>query len=364
MAENPAAWTMMNNTGAPSDLVVAAKEGTPAGKLAGALNYAEGVGQLASIMKTAKQMAKETTARNNAVGTTASASSPGAAFKADTQHKYQIHFSSTTSDPDFPMVSVTGFLPEDISVDISSDYTPAFGEGLFDPSAGLMQKAIRLAGYSGITQEMSVKIWESTAGIVLSVPITFVAGDIIGGRVVTNVIDPILDLMSLCAPSRGENDWFLTPPGPNVVADLDKVITLAKDVAVLLGEGLVDGAAVVAGALPTGTLVTAVANKIPGVDLSTTSENIGSMITNLKANAAKIDTKGLLKFDHTIRVYIGDFLYFDNVVVDSVSQNYKMILDSQGNPMQATVNVQFTTMLSPTIQDLRKIFVHHSKKKG
>ncbi len=293
-----------------------------------------------------------------------------ATFRESLQHKYQIHIASITSNVENPVISVTGFLPEDISIDISAEYTPAFGEGLFDPSAGLVQKAVRLAGFSGISQEMSVKIWESTQGINISIPITFVAGEIIGGKPVNNIMDPIMDLMSLCTPSKTKGDWFLTPPGPTVVADFAMIGRVLKDSAALsasFASEVVEEIPVV------GSVVTAlkaaatgavdVVNKTTGVDLSTYNlEGVTKQVDDLKKSWAGLDFSQVLRFNSKISVFIGDFLHFDNVVVNSVSQNYQMILDEVGNPMQATVTFNFTTMLSPTIQDLRKIFLHHSKR--
>lgn len=297
-------------------------------------------------------------------------------FRADSAHRYQIFFHSTTSNVENPVVTVVGFLPEEISVDIQANYTAAFGEGLLDPSAGIVQKGLRLAGISGISQEMSVKIWESTEGINLSIPITFVAGEIVGGRQITNVIDPIMDLMSLCTPSKNKGDIFLTPPGPHLATDFNAAKQVVRDIGAFgaslvvegvstaasvagdIGEGLpvvgpmiTAGKALFGGATPEVTVV----SETVGVDLSTetVTKNLNDLGTSIS---------NLINFDSTIIVSVGDFLYFDNVVINSVSQNYSMILDEIGNPMQATVNVSFTTMLSPTIQDLRKIFLHHSRK--
>lgn len=285
-------------------------------------------------------------------------------FREDSAHRYQIFFHSTTSNVENPVVTVVGFLPEEISVDIEARYTAAFGEGLLDPSAGIVQKGLRLAGVSGISQEMSVKIWESTEGINLSIPITFVAGEIVGGRQITNVIDPIMDLMSLCTPSKNKGDIFLTPPGPHLATDFNAAKQVVRDIgafgASLLVEGVYEtsigpmitaGKALFGGSKPEVTVV----SETVGLDLST--ETISKNLNDLGTSISN-----LINFDSTIVVSVGDFLYFDNVVINSVSQNYSMILDEIGNPMQATVNVSFTTMLSPTIQDLRKIFLHHSRK--
>lgn len=327
------------------------------------LNKLPGVGRLTG--PTASSASADPQA-NQAMGVAKSESS----FRADLQHKYQIHVASVTSNVENPVVSVTGFLPEDISVDISSDYTPAFGEGLFDPNAGLVQKAVRLSGFSGISQEMSVKIWESTQGINLSVPITFIAGEIIGGRPINNIIDPVMDLMSLCTPSKNKGDWFLTPPGPKVVADFAALGKVLKDTAALSASVALEGASAMPG---TGTAVDAgraianksidVVSKTTGVDLSTFSlEGVNKQVNDLQSSWNQMDFKNILRFDSKISIYIGDFLYFDNVVVNSVSQNYSMILDEMGNPMRVTVTLNFTTMLSPTIQDLRKIFLHNTRR--
>ena len=56
-------------------------------------------------------------------------------------------------------------------------------------------------------------------------------------------------------------------------------------------------------------------------------------------------------------MYIGNFLYFDKVVMENVGAAYDMQLDENGKPMRATVNVTFSTLFDTTIQDLNSIYL-------
>ena len=58
----------------------------------------------------------------------------GASFAKDSNHSYQVHIVSATNDLTKPITSITAFLPEEISLDITANYTAPFGEGMFDAS--------------------------------------------------------------------------------------------------------------------------------------------------------------------------------------------------------------------------------------
>lgn len=273
-------------------------------------------------------------------------------FAKDSNHQYQIHIVSTSKNPGNPVVAVTAFLPEEISLDIQANYTAPFGEGMFDTSGGILNKVVRASGISGITQEMSVKIWESTEGINISIPITFIAGETIGGVDQDNILEPIMKLLSFCTPSKDKGNVFLTPPGPTISADFGQLLQGVSDAVKVAFNKNLDGVSQ-DDTKKLQSQTVSVTDKTIGEDLSTA--NVTGAGSRLIAASKELADK-VIRYDSRIAVWIGDFLYFDNVVVNAVSQNYKMILDDNGRPMQATVQLTFTTMLSPTIQDLARIF--------
>ena len=266
----------------------------------------------------------------------------GQAFKKTDKYIYKCNIVQATSDPNNPLVAITAFLPEQISLDLSATYTPAFGHGVFD-ATDVTGKSARLMGYSGITQEMSVKIWESTDGISLSLPLIFVAGELIDRQGYSSVIDPIMDLTKLIAPRKIQGDVFLTPPGPKLTADPAKLAAAATGVA---ASGI--------GALKDGV--------VGAFDTLTTGKNSFSISDATKANWNQTgkDFQNIINFNNQISIYIGNFLYFDNVVINGVSQNYEMIPDANGKPMKAMVNLSFTTMFCPTVEDIQKIFLRNT----
>jgi hypothetical protein len=48
------------------------------------------------------------------------------------------------------------------------------------------------------------------------------------------------------------------------------------------------------------------------------------------------------------------------VVITGVSQNYEMIPDANGKPMKAMVNLTFSTMFCPTVEDIQKAFLRNT----
>lgn len=282
--------------------------------------------------------------------------------KSGSKVQYQLQIVSASTSPDKPVISVAAFLPENISLDVSANYTPLMGEGLIG-GGNMAEKALKLGGVSGVTQEMSLKLWESTDGVVIQLPLIFVAGETIGGRVTTSVMDSILDLMSLVAPYKDRA--FLTPPGPTLTTDWNRIrnvaaatANVASTVAINAATGVLDAA--------TGGTATAAVNQV--AQAASGDSSLQVFDTNqVDAVKKSLDAAGeafqdLIVFDKKIAVYLGDFMYFDNVVIKSVSPVFDTIMGppmpptNKSEPLRAAVTVTFETMFTPTIQDLKRMF--------
>lgn len=275
-----------------------------------------------------------------------------------TKSKHLVQFIMASDNASKPSTTVVAFLPEEISLDIQSRYATPFGEGLL-PMDSFVTKAMRTFGISGVSREMSLKVWEGTDGITVSLPLTFTVMDMHAGRKFsTNIVDQILELVAMCAPSKKSGNIFLDPPGPTVVFNTDKVVDVmyTKDSLVTSNES---------GEQAAQTTNDSETQTVEVEKPTSGTSKAMKVVTEGKEKLVRLVqsiTESILAFDTKVSVYLGDFLYFDNVVIDSVSQQYSTIFDKKGQPLYATVNVQFTTMFAPTIEDIREIFKRNLTK--
>lgn len=236
-------------------------------------------------------------------------------------------------------VNVTAYLPEQFSVDLSARYTTPLADaaGLSNSPTGLFLKA---TGNSGMFKQATVKIWDSSDGITMQLPFIFVQGEVING-VPTDINDIVLALMSLASPSDGGLAGSLKAPGPTFL-NLDAVNTEISKLGASLSKFL--------GFSSSGENQAA---EPASTDQNTSQNKESALDTAIKKIA----------FKNRIQVSIGEFLFFDSVVVENVSVTYdtQMVSDSTGRnpprPMKAMVNLTFSTHMTPSIEDIQKIFL-------
>ena len=279
-------------------------------------------------------------------------------FQTQKKYQYQVLIISnrTTNNNSLPPVtSVRAYLPEKISLNVDAGYAMPGGDSGFFNSNNAADKIAHTIGFSGLVKEMSMKVWTTTSGIGISLPLVFVAGETLNGNN-GDLITPILQLFGLNTPSQGFAN-SLIPPGPTV--------SLTKS----LAQNLTNVGSAITGFVDNLTGQTRTPPAQPSNGTNTVAPAKGNVGTTLgtqpvpttlqQFNAAAQNSQGsgdMVAFDNQISIYIGNFLYFPNVVITGVNPDFDMVLDANGIPIQATVSVSFETMFSPTIEDLYKIF--------
>lgn len=268
--------------------------------------------------------------------------------------EYKIHVISQVKDQNGKPIRVSAFLPENISVDYSSDYKAPFDQSVFGDN--LVGNLARAFGNSGIVQEMTFKVWENSRGLSFDIPLVFVADDEYSANSEENsdIILQILKLNRLCAPYRVKGSKFLQPPGPNLKfsgSSFSDAFSQSYEQnlnnEITTDEGLT--------AYDIGKFA---ANPLLGV----LNEGFGlDKRVNAASSALASSLSELIKLENVTSVYIGDFLFLDSVNVESVSQQYDMILGVDHRPMRCMVNFRFTTSMVPTIEDLYRYFGKSSR---
>jgi hypothetical protein len=91
--------------------------------------------------------------------------------------------------------------------------------------------------------------------------------------------------------------------------------------------------------------------------LAAPSEILGGLM--LLAPGPSIISKGLA--GRKISLYIGTYIYMDNVVVKSVGSDIQTICGADGIPHSMTINVEFESFYAgTTTNDLEKMFKQQS----
>ena len=293
-----------------------------------------------------------------------------AALQKDGAYKHKIFFVNNFRDVKDP-IWVTAWLPEQVSLDISATYQRAFGEGLLS-GGGVVNNSMKAFGFSGVSREMSFKVWESTQGITMQVPLIFSLDDTRpAGDSDRDLHAAILKLQKLVAPSQtqtdGKKNLFLTPPGATYrvkrsESETTGTVTQTGDApnnALVAPQTSVDTAQTEDTGSFGGDLVNVLTSTFDvlsgGVKALATGKGIAGTINAIGQELQSLIDNDLELLTWT-SVYIGNFLYFKEVVIDSVSTAYDMRLDADGRPIRATVNVQFTTLFDVTVQDLNAIY--------
>ena len=280
---------------------------------------------------------------------------------------YKLHITSQVLDHDKKTpISITAYLPSNISVDFASDYDEPFNQSIIGDN--LFGNVLKAFGNSGIVQEMTYKVWKSSRGMSFQLPLVFVADDEYNGEGAeySDIMIPILKLNRLCAPSKSSTSVFLNPPGSRLafrddakVSGKDFFDTLnsinsANGIEVnalgdkfgLVGSGIRED-------VEQGNLVQSAVDSAKGAFKAGQSAFHAVEALTVALNGA---IKNQLELVNKTSVSIGNFLHLDSVEFESVSSQFDVILDDKGIPLRATVNVSFTTSMTPTIEDIYRIF--------
>lgn len=218
----------------------------------------------------------------------------------DAMYKFRIHNKANT-------IAFTGFIPPDFGFELSSNWTSPFGDtslmglgqdklpGAAGAAMGTVQSGLTLGGASSFAKIFSAKKWSGPSYLTLNLPVFLDAYT----DTRTEVVENIVSLLSLCAPS--EKGGILVPPGPAPI------------------------------------------NEIAGSAINSVNQATGSDIQN------PVDDS------ESFTVDIGNFFSMSPCVVDSVSANFDNVWeDGTGNPISVDFILNVSSYFAVTREDLKK----------
>lgn len=192
---------------------------------------------------------------------------------------------------------ISAYLPDTVTMTVASDWSAPFAEA----TEGKLNTLATLFGASLKTRSSTVQTWQGSSPIEVTIPFVLTAES----NPRDEIMEPINQLMKLCLPSE-KNGRYL-PPGPNFRNYLRNNATSDSSV----------------------------------------DKSIRSMI---KA------TKDIGAAGERITVQIGKFMYFDDVVMLSVTPTFSsQRLHHTGQPLKAEVEITFRKYTTSVKDDLDKI---------
>lgn len=313
--------------------------GAKGGGLKGAVNAANNVMAMASMMKGGSNGSSDSTYVDieGPIGNFAAQAEQFATLADETQKPYyKLYIISERKDAGEEPLMLTAYMPESVAFDYSSSYRAPFDRSVFGDDK-LFSTGARTFGYTGVLQSMTYKVWESSNGVQMSIPLYFFADDLFeAGMETPDVRIPVLQLMKLVAPQKIQGTLFLKPPGPTAMIDLDAG-----------GEG-----------------VRRAANQISSDMGSAYSESEG-VVDMFKRMASAIAStpaaihEGMsefVKLDSNLTFQFGSLFSLDNVIVENVSPQFDIVPNIDATPSRVMVNVTISTVMTPTLQDFIRYF--------
>jgi hypothetical protein len=273
------------------------------------------------------------------------------------------------------LVQIEGWLPEEITFDVSAQYEAPYAQGL-NQSLPVIGQLSRALGVNLTTQAMTAQVWQGSTDINFQIPIVFQAET----DAYRDVIEPVLNLLKLTMPIDSVGGGLLEAPGPHIdidrlersITDTVKTLTpgpqqekqIKEKIVGALGSidafarSFIDAAGDASdylASLKNNTLGTLLKTGVKGAKFSQKAANEGAVAVN---------TALVNSIVNNISLYVGDFLYFPSVVITDVSQAYNILIAPDNNPSRATVNVTFRTFYIPTQRDLDIMFQQRGPTSG
>lgn len=233
-----------------------------------------------------------------------------------------------TTQTDTPII-VEAPMPGEFMFDSQANYEAPFAQGLF--GNGALASLARLGGLALTSQALTAQIWQGSNDTQLSVELEFQAES----DPLKEVRDPILSLLKLATPSMSPGTGMIRSPGPQL--DTELAGKLWEDVK----------------AQTTNSFTSAFS------DPSKTTTNGATQSTaNPQTNKGLGQGQAWKdKIRNVISIQIGNYAFFDTVVITNVQKTYTSQIDTfTGWPQHARVNVQFKPLFLLLQDDLDNIF--------
>jgi hypothetical protein len=251
-----------------------------------------------------------------------------------------------------PTIVIEAPIPDSFAFDVGATYEQMLPQGF--TSNTVVNAAAALTGTRLAVQALTAQLWAGNTDSELSMELEFHTET----DPYYDVRTPIVNLLKLTMPTIDTKSGFLGSPGPQI--DFAKAGTIFSDAGTSLGAGL--GGVV-------GSFSSIVQNVL-GIapkpsSMTDTNAQVVDGSNNSTAKALQQNPNlGSAKYWNTmiknkISISIGNYLYFDSVVITRVSQTFASNFDAQtGLPHNVRVAVAFKPLFMLAQEDLDTLFVN------
>jgi hypothetical protein len=264
-----------------------------------------------------------------------------------------------------PAIVIEAPIPDSFAFDVGATYEQMLPQGFTNNT--VLNVGAALTGTRLAVQALTAQLWGGNTDSELSMELEFHTET----DPYADVRTPIVNLLKLTMPSIDTQSGFLGSPGPQI--DFTKAGSIFSTAANTAGSDIgnvVGGAA--AGITNLGaTLWNAIKQ---GTGFGTTPQS-GTMIdsntqvgngsnNSVAQQLQQNPNMGTAQYWNTmiknkISISIGNYLYFDSVVITRVSQTFASNFDAQtGLPHNVRVAVSFKPLFMLSQQDLDTLFVN------
>lgn len=254
-------------------------------------------------------------------------------------------------------ITVSAPMPDSFAFDAGATYDQPLPQGF--TSNKLVNTAFALGGVRLATQAMSAQLWSGNTETNLTIELQFHTES----DPIADVRTPIVNLLKLTMPTTSATTGLLNSPGPSFDFSNNAVSGVKQSGSILAS----DFTAVVGG---TGSALSNIYNQIAGgkssiasmIDTNkTTNDGGGNAVpTQLNQNNS-LGTAAFWnsKLKNKISIQIGNYMFFDSVVITRVALTAVSNFDAQtGLPHMARVVVEFKPLFMLTQNDLDSLFIN------
>ena len=230
-------------------------------------------------------------------------------------------------------IDVFAPIPETFMFDMSASYEAPFSSGI----TGKIANIGKFVGIKGVNQAMTVQLWQGSSDTELGLELEFQAEQ----DAYAEVMQPINELYKLVTPSTDTLGGFMKAPGPQIGDALYDTLKKATgyDDANEAQEN----------------------DNTPADRMRDQNKETSNGRGSNKDTDPSGDKWGTVKWakqhiSNQIAIRVGQYAYFDSVVITNVQKTYTSQFDARGNPMHARVSVRFRPLFMVVQEDLNTIF--------
>jgi hypothetical protein len=260
-----------------------------------------------------------------------------------------------------PAIVIEAPIPDSFAFDVGATYEQMLPQGF--TSNTIVNTAAALTGTRLAVQALTAQLWAGNTDSELSMELEFHTET----DPYYDVRTPIVNLLKLTMPTIDTKSGFLGSPGPQI--DFSKAGTIFSDAAATAG-GILGGAAegvenFVVSAWNAGKAALGFGTAPKASTMTDSNTQVGNGNNSQIAQALQQNPNlGTAKYWNTmiknkISISIGNYLYFDSVVITRVSQTFASNFDAQtGLPHNVRVAVSFKPLFMLAQEDLDTLFVN------